>query len=841
MSIINQNFTGLKGPRGDESTVSSGIFANITLGAWATSRGRSYLDNICCDSFVTASGVGTDSLVGWNPLGYCERLYTSSGVITKISPSDTNMYKDIGLIVSNGLQPSYSSSLKNSVERIDINLCPSARENSMMAYSADDEAMFLFGGNDGLRKSDLWKYNVNQRTWVNITPAGSSPPGRDNHTMIYNSQSRNLVVFGGMTSSGLVNDTWSYSIVSGTWSQLSPSGLAPGVRQSHSAVYDPLGNQMLIWGGLSSSTNFNETFQLSFVNNYWLNLSDTGYPTARNDHWAAFDTQTGSMVIYGGSAGTTLYGDLWLYNIESNLWVQRQSTTNTMWGHTLAADILKRSIIVVGGQSSTGLFMTDIMIYELDTGNFYNLITPYEFPLNSATAWDTINNKLYIFGGRNSLANLVNTFIKYTYYEHTFEKTLQVSYTTDSSNFLTKGWSHLDYIRVNQQNKGLSVLTYAFSFDQRNSWKIYSTTSGWCSIAQNNSGNWQYRNLGGGWTTSSGNDMHSALNQAFSLSSNKWGWLDTDLSRQEISAIPNMYSNVNPAPYMASASSENNQTTNAAWNAFSTSTTSWVNTTTSTNQWLQINTGTPFVPYAWRWKTSNTSYAPKRFKLQGFRSSSGSWDDLDIVYAASDYSQMAAGVFTPWFPLTTASGYSIYRMFINSGYHATYVYIDQLEISKKQIRPALIGRAAWESSGGFIPGITKSINVAMGFDAVDYIPSVQSMEACYMTSDTNMVLISHAWDASQINPVSAQFLMKYKLVDPVVLDTDLKVWVSMDDGANYEQISGLFVMNIVDDFYYVAGAKSNLTPRNAKKMRTKVTVDNYKNIQIYGISLGVDY
>jgi hypothetical protein len=842
MSIINSNQlgSGTAGTRGDDSPVASGILFNVALQAWSLGKGRVLLDDVCCDNYITASGIDSSSIIHYSSAGYCERLYTASGISSSLQPTLDNFFTSSGVTVSNNiLVPLYSNEISNTVTEISTSIHPSARENSMMAYSLEDRALFLFGGNDGARKSDLWKYDIESSVWTNITPMGASPVGRDNHTLIYNNQSRSLVLFGGQTASGLVNDTWSYSIVGGTWQLLTPSGNGPGVRHSHSAIYDPVGNQMLVWGGLYNATNYKETFQLSFVNNYWANLADTGNPVARNDHWAAYDSHTRSMLIYGGTAGTTLYGDFWLYAIESNTWVQRHTSNVTMWGHTLTNDPIDRCLIIIGGQSSTGEFTSDILVYNFDTNSFYNTTTPYQFFLNSATAWDTFNNQLYVFGGRDSVAGLRGTFIKYTFREINYDKDIMVTHTTNASHFLTKSWTHLDSIRIDQGCKGLTKLDYAFSFDQRSTWKIYTTVSGWSSIAQNNNGNWQYLDANQVWVNSPDNTSEGALKDAFVVTSNAWNWLDSDLSRQEFSVVPTMYSNTNPAPFSASASSIYN-TSYDAWYAFG-GTNPWYNSGSSANQWVQIDTKSPFIPYAWRWRTSNTTYAPKRFKLQGYRSQGGTWDDLDSTYAGSDYPQMAAGIFTPWFPLTTVSGYSVYRMFINSGYSATYVYIDQLEISQRQVRPSLLGRSAWEATGGFIPTVTKSIDVAVGFKIVDHIPSVTRFTANYMTSDSEMTLISEPWVTFTINPTSIELIVKCKFVDTVSLGTDVKVWVSSDDGANYEQITNLQILSTVDNYSYIVGRKSGLVPRNSNIMRLKITTSNFKNIQIYGTCLGVDY
>ena len=73
--------------------------------------------------------------------------------------------------------------------------------------------------------------------------SGSWPSGRWGHSAtavpagLNQSVTRSLVVFGGRgEGSTMLNDVWSFSFVTMSWSALSPSGAAPSGRYLHSAV-----------------------------------------------------------------------------------------------------------------------------------------------------------------------------------------------------------------------------------------------------------------------------------------------------------------------------------------------------------------------------------------------------------------------------------------------------------------------------------------------------------------------------------------------------------------------------------------------------------------------------
>ncbi len=79
-------------------------------------------------------------------------------------------------------------------------------------------------------------------------------PARDRHTAVYDPVRDRMVVFGGC-SGPYLNDVWALSLA-GTpaWTQLSPSGSTPPVaRYSHTAIYDPVRDRMVVFGGSSGS------------------------------------------------------------------------------------------------------------------------------------------------------------------------------------------------------------------------------------------------------------------------------------------------------------------------------------------------------------------------------------------------------------------------------------------------------------------------------------------------------------------------------------------------------------------------------------------------------------
>jgi hypothetical protein len=58
-----------------------------------------------------------------------------------------------------------------------------------------------------------------------------------------------MIVFGG-ADNDYMGDVWALSLSGNpTWTRLFPSGGPPGPRGFHSAIYDPVGDRMIVYGG----------------------------------------------------------------------------------------------------------------------------------------------------------------------------------------------------------------------------------------------------------------------------------------------------------------------------------------------------------------------------------------------------------------------------------------------------------------------------------------------------------------------------------------------------------------------------------------------------------------
>lgn len=126
------------------------------------------------------------------------------------------------------------------------------RVSPSLIYDPVRQRAVMFGGNDnqGLH-NQVWVLSLEGLPlWTPLVPGGTPPSPRWRHTAIYDPIRDRMIVFGGETLSGFENDVWELSFSgSPRWTRLVPSGSPPGARSRHVAIYDPARNRMLVHGG----------------------------------------------------------------------------------------------------------------------------------------------------------------------------------------------------------------------------------------------------------------------------------------------------------------------------------------------------------------------------------------------------------------------------------------------------------------------------------------------------------------------------------------------------------------------------------------------------------------
>src|SRR5439155_44108 len=128
---------------------------------------------------------------------------------------------------------------------------------------------------------------------------------RTRHTAIYDPVRDRMIVYGGTDNSvGNPNDVWALSLADPpAWTKLTPAGTSPGARSGHSAIYDPVRDRMIVFGGCSSGSfpYLNDVWALSLAGaSAWTALTPNDGPVLCG-HSAIYDPVRDRMVVFGGT------------------------------------------------------------------------------------------------------------------------------------------------------------------------------------------------------------------------------------------------------------------------------------------------------------------------------------------------------------------------------------------------------------------------------------------------------------------------------------------------------------------------------------------------------------
>ena len=293
---------------------------------------------------------------------------------------------------------------------------PSARRCHSASYDPVRERMLVFGGVGSGTFNDVWALSLTGTpVWTELTPAGTPPSPRSGHSMIYDPVRDRMVVFGGFDGSYL-DDVWALSLAgTPTWTELTPGGTPPGGRRSHSAIYDPARDRMVVFGGVyggANGTYFNDVWSLSLTGPpEWTPVSPSGTPPSpRSLHSAIYDPLRDRMVVFGGQlpGGTNALSDVWSLSLaDAPTWsalTPAGTLPRSRYGHTATYDPVRDRMVVFAG-TDYGWILNDAAGLSLGAAPAWTSLARLgEGPsvrCGHTAIYDPVDDCLVTFGGDN--------------------------------------------------------------------------------------------------------------------------------------------------------------------------------------------------------------------------------------------------------------------------------------------------------------------------------------------------------------------------------------------------------------------------------------------------------
>jgi hypothetical protein len=290
---------------------------------------------------------------------------------------------------------------------------PCGREGHSAIYDPVGDRMVVFGGYwdtdycEGMR-DDVWALSLAEpATWTQLSPSGTPPAARVGQAAVYDPVRRRMIVLGGYPlglgfASDLI-DVWALTLAGNpTWTQLSPSGTPPGAREAHTAVYDPTGDRVLVFGGFFAGS---EVWALALSDPpTWTRLSPSGTPPGeRSLHSAVYDPVRRQMFVFGGNDGSG--SDVWVLSLRGDLAWSHLFPSGGLGTlppgreeHTAIVDPIRDQMVVFGGTSSNAVWALSLG----ESPTWSQLAVAGTAPvarLGHTAIYDPAGQRMVMFGG----------------------------------------------------------------------------------------------------------------------------------------------------------------------------------------------------------------------------------------------------------------------------------------------------------------------------------------------------------------------------------------------------------------------------------------------------------
>lgn len=252
-----------------------------------------------------------------------------------------------------------------------------------MAFDPDTAQLVLTGGVgftltcgcDGTAGTWVW----NGTDFVAVAPAGG---GSIYGHLIYDAATHQLLRVGG-TKADQSTPADNFAAWTGTaWTPLHPVH-SPPPRQGESVAYDAQLRQLLVFGGFSTTTRAHLADTWSWDGTDWIELHPAASPPARGDAAMAYDESSGKLVLYGGltlgPTGLTYHSDTWFWTGTTWTAVAPAANPGMLSSAVMTYDPALHRLLLFGGVRPAGALSSEFWSWN---GMIWALVPSLVAPTN---------------------------------------------------------------------------------------------------------------------------------------------------------------------------------------------------------------------------------------------------------------------------------------------------------------------------------------------------------------------------------------------------------------------------------------------------------------------------
>ena len=264
------------------------------------------------------------------------------------------------------------------------------------------------------RAAESSSFPANQ--WVVLKPGTPSPGGRGWHQVSYDSEFKEVILFGGSAST-YMSDTWTYSLETNTWTMRRPHPDLEGPcrRDNHNLVYDPVGRQHWLLNGVAydnlqpNCSGFAAArrvgiWSYSRATNKWTRHDSISGTPRRVAPGMAYNPDNHTFLQFGGGE-IKKSNATFVFDIAKRAWRQIKTSPspppriNIEGG--LVYDKTNKVFVLFGGRGNSG-FLNDTWLFDPATESWREMTPKVSPPARDvhAMAYDDVNQVTVLFSGR---------------------------------------------------------------------------------------------------------------------------------------------------------------------------------------------------------------------------------------------------------------------------------------------------------------------------------------------------------------------------------------------------------------------------------------------------------
>jgi hypothetical protein len=296
-------------------------------------------------------------------------------------------------------------------------LYPPMRTCASMILDTANHRAILFGGDSrrstGMIYNDVWQMKLDSGTsrhWEPLNVVGTPPCPRYQHNAVYDPVGERMILYSGCDGTGILNDVWTLKLTPGSesWAQLNPAN-PPEARYVVYALFHAARNSLIIFGGTGTSRRYDEVWELKLDSLVWRQVNVSGSkPAAREGGGTMYDAVNDRMVIFGGTDYVRAFNDAWALDLTpgSEDWQELHPTgdiPDERYDFACGEDrVLNRLYVFAGWSYYSGNWYNDTHFLDLAAMTWTEMNVSGQLPFerrNPSGIFDDRSRDFIVFGG----------------------------------------------------------------------------------------------------------------------------------------------------------------------------------------------------------------------------------------------------------------------------------------------------------------------------------------------------------------------------------------------------------------------------------------------------------